>query len=699
MTTISANTTFKLPTDWLLSRGASFDPLTSLLDCSTNSTPDAGLAGFSDPVSATSGQLFFSSASAPVTPVLKSGESISAVTKSSDPGVAGLVSGLAWKKLNLSYSFPTAAADYGTSYGTSAGQYNDPAPFNGFAPLSAQQQADAQRALGLMSSYCKLTFTQVTDTPTSHAVIRLADSTSPSTSYAYTPNMTGTAGDIFFGTTGRNPVAGNFDSGQAVLHELGHTIGFKDGWSAKAYGAEPANVADIEYSVMNYANYIGSTAPFGTAGAGSSPQSYMMNDIATLQFLYGATYSNLGVSLTYTWSPDTGEEFINGVSQGLPYNNHIFETVWTGGATATYNLSNYNTNGVLDLRPGKQLMFSGAQLADLGYYSNIGGQTGPGPGVIFAQGNVYNALLYQNNAASEVSALLTGNGDNTIYCNDVFDTVTLGAGHDTVYAGKGGALLQGASGDTVVLSGARAQYTLSYELGQVTLTDTVAGRDGPVTTVSGNLAQFSDQTVLLTSTTPSPGGSQPPACFCTGTRILTTRGAVTVEQLRTGDRVVTHTGGVMRVRWVGRSTIDPRGADPLHVMPVRIMAGALDANVPVRDLLVSPCHAILAGGVLVQAAALVNGVTVVREQSLPGNMYWHIELDTHAVLLANGAPAESFLADANSYGFDNWDERTEPEAVEALPYPRCLAARQLPRAIRAQLAARTEMLVPMQMAA
>ncbi len=177
-------------------------------------------------------------------------------------------------------------------------------------------------------------------------------------------------------------------------------------------------------------------------------------------------------------------------------------------------------------------------------------------------------------------------------------------------------------------------------------------------------------------------------CFATGTHITTLEGERPVETLRPGDHVCLADGGTAEVRWVGRQTIAARFADPLRTWPVRIRAGALAEGVPRRDLLLSPGHAVRIGAMLANAAALVNGGSVRRETRVPGQFtYWHVELDDHALLLAEGAAAESYLHDAAEFRFDNAAERPAG-AGTALPLPRCKSPRQVPPAIRAALAQR-----------
>jgi hypothetical protein len=200
--------------------------------------------------------------------------------------------------------------------------------------------------------------------------------------------------------------------------------------------------------------------------------------------------------------------------------------------------------------------------------------------------------------------------------------------------------------------------------------------------------------------TPPNTGSSFVVCFLAGTRIATPTGDAAIEDLRIGDPVSTADGRVAPVRWVGVQCVVTFFADPLHSFPIRITAGALGEELPVRDLNVSPDHALMLDGVLVQAGALVNGTTIVRETAMPERFtYYHVELDDHALILAEGVPAETFVDNVTRRRFDNY---TEYEAlygeaattIAELDVPRVKSARQLPAALRARLTARAAALVP-----
>lgn len=144
------------------------------------------------------------------------------------------------------------------------------------------------------------------------------------------------------------------------------------------------------------------------------------------------------------------------------------------------------------------------------------------------------------------------------------------------------------------------------------------------------------------------------ACYVTGTRIATERGPVAVERLRRGDRVRTVLGrGYAPIIWTGRRELrcaaHPR---PHEVWPVRIAAGAFGTGQPLRDLLVSPGHALFVDGALVPAGALLNGATI-TQPPCETVCYHHFELPTHDIALAEGLPAESYVDAGNRSSFSD----------------------------------------------
>ena len=143
------------------------------------------------------------------------------------------------------------------------------------------------------------------------------------------------------------------------------------------------------------------------------------------------------------------------------------------------------------------------------------------------------------------------------------------------------------------------------------------------------------------------------ACFVAGTHIATPAGATTVEALRVGDRVTLARGGEAHVIWLGYRRIDcRRHRQPRAVHPVRVRAGAFAEGVPVRDLLLSPDHAVFLDGAMIPVRYLVNAATIVREP-VDVVTYFHVELARHEVLLAEGLACESYLDTGNRRAFTN----------------------------------------------
>jgi Hint domain len=238
----------------------------------------------------------------------------------------------------------------------------------------------------------------------------------------------------------------------------------------------------------------------------------------------------------------------------------------------------------------------------------------------------------------------------------------------------------------------RGDWASAIDAFQIEATSAFSIANGNHTLTLGGTPTFGDTVTPSTETLDV-------TCFYAGTLIATPAGGTAVETLKPGDLVLTADGVAAPVRWLGRQSVSTVFGDKLSVLPIRIKAGALADNVPARDLLVSPEHALLVEGVLIQAGALVNGTSIVRETAVPSVIdYYHVELDAHALLLAEGAPAESFVDNVGRFRFDNWSEHEalypDGKSVAEMAYPRAKSHRQVPDHIRQALADRALDIAP-----
>jgi len=183
---------------------------------------------------------------------------------------------------------------------------------------------------------------------------------------------------------------------------------------------------------------------------------------------------------------------------------------------------------------------------------------------------------------------------------------------------------------------------------------------GGVLTVGGvtlNLAVFNTG-ATVTVTSDNAGGALVTAvpalaCFAAGTRIATARGEVPVQDVVQGDFVYAQNGRLAPVVWVGRRLVDClRHPQPALVWPVRVAAGAFGPGLPARDLFLSPDHALCLDGSLIPVRCLIDGAAV-AQIAVERIEYFHIELDRHDILLAEGLPCESFLDTGQRAAFAN----------------------------------------------
>jgi hypothetical protein len=178
--------------------------------------------------------------------------------------------------------------------------------------------------------------------------------------------------------------------------------------------------------------------------------------------------------------------------------------------------------------------------------------------------------------------------------------------------------------------------------------ETFASVDTSFTANLGAILAADDRTAARNDTAP---------CYCQGTLILTNHGEIAVENLAIGDFVSTMHGGFRPIKWIGRRSYDGRfiAGQPL-MLPICVKQGAIDENVPARDLWVSPGHAICIDDALVPAWLLVNSVSITQAESVESLTYIHVELADHEVIFADGCPAESFFDDDCRGQFQNGSE-------------------------------------------
>ncbi len=300
-----------------------------------------------------------------------------------------------------------------------------------------------------------------------------------------------------------------------------------------------------------------------------------------------------------------------------------------------------------------------------------------GAGTVEANGTTL--ILNGNIGASTGLDFLISNSTNSLLQIDG----TVGSGNTFTFAGTQGVLDFNNAGTVVttidgldVQNGSSSAPTLDYiELsGSLTVNNVAYSTDGATVTLSdgdvltltnvgtaiagsgggGGVSWYVNSTIVGGNTDVFLSDTP---CFAAGTRILTASGERMVESLLPGDIVLTLADGALNaqpVTWVGRRRIDliahPR---PETVAPVRIQRGAFADATPHRDLLVSPDHAIFVNGKLICARQLINGTTIRQEQGWTSVVYFHVELDAHAILLAEGLPAESYLDTGNRGFFAN----------------------------------------------
>ena len=376
--------------------------------------------------------------------------------------------------------------------------------------------------------------------------------------------------------------------------------------------------------------------------------------IAGSGFNFNGAAINGGVTLEAASSGKTTDATISsgGIEIVLSGGTAIDTTVQSGGSLVV------NSGGVAD-----PAVISGSETISSGG-SDSGAQISGGIQSVY--GSVSGATIFAGSQVVEFGGIASATTISGGTMELAVGGVTSGA---ITFAGATGSLqIDGTTmpdntisgfvpGDTFYLSGVPFDAGGSADLLAGNLLQITEGGQeydlqlDPSQNFSGNFfhlnAATSGGTLVTEDTTP---------CYCAGTLILTDRGEVEVERLAIGDTIITAEGAVRPIRWIGRRSYSGRFARGAHVLPICIRAGALAVDQPRRDLWVSPQHAMFLDGVLIEAIDLINGVSIVQAKQVERVDYFHVELDAHEVIIAEGALSESFVDDDSRGIFQNAHE-------------------------------------------
>ncbi|WP_394691608.1 M10 family metallopeptidase [Hoeflea sp.] len=291
-------------------------------------------------------------------------------------------------------------------------------PASGFQAFSASQQAGAVAAMALLSEVANVTFTYsaagtadiefgtldfggspsgytaglarttwfiignpVTNTYYSHADVYL-------TNAAFAPMQDQSAGGSGFST---------------MLHELAHALGLDHTFENVL---APTGTDNEQYSVMSYT---------GHPSMSVDPSTYMLYDIAALQYLYGANMTTRTGNDSYQIGTDAA----------------VVQTIWDAGGTDEIDASNQTRASTINLNAAT--------------FSSVG-SNGSGGNAVNNLAIAYNVTIENARGGSNADTLIGNSVANSLYGNGGNDNLSGNGGNDMLFGGAGADAMNGGSG-------------------------------------------------------------------------------------------------------------------------------------------------------------------------------------------------------------------------------------------------------------
>jgi len=342
--------------------------------------------------------------------------------------IDGLLSGSRWSG-TVTFGFPDSASDYPAGYGDE--------PANGFFSVSYYQQETIRYIFSLVEAYTNLTFSYA---GTVTADISFGQTSLADTAYAYYPSS---GGDVWFGDDFRNPRVGDY-AFLTHLHEIGHALGLSHPHESDNVGGAPLPgwYDWLGYTVMSYRSQAYGPLSYSLPQF-HFPTTFMAADIQALQTMYGADFTTNSGGTVYSWSHETGQQFVNGVGQIMPgsgsgyfgdgASNHVMMTVWDGGGIDTYDFSNYGLGAA--------------------YPQGLNISLAPGAEIRLENGSVFNSFLFNSDPRSLIENAIGTVNDDHVAGNDADNWLDGRAGDDHLNGGLGNDRLEGGDGNDTIDAG------------------------------------------------------------------------------------------------------------------------------------------------------------------------------------------------------------------------------------------------------